>query len=101
MTLAVRRLHTSHTAANIRKLVDEIIEEWDIAPDKVSVVITDNGSNMVAATLNETKDDDNTEEEDSTPPVDETDFLDHELEHDIEFCSLKRFACFSLTLQLV
>ena len=64
----------------------------------MSAVITDNGSNMVAATLNATED---TEEEDSTPPDDETDFLDHELEHDMEFCSLKRIACFSHTLQLV
>ena len=48
-TLAVRRLFTSHTAANIRSAVDEILEEWDIEPSKVSAVITDNGSNMIAA----------------------------------------------------
>ena len=104
VTLAVRRLHTSHTAANIRKLVDEILEEWDIAPDKVSAVITDNGSNMVAAfkaTLDKTEEEDDAEEEDSTPPDEADDFLDHEMEHDIEFCSLKRIACFSHTLQLV
>ena len=101
VTLSICRLHTTHTAANIHKVVDEILEEWDIAPDKVSAVITDNGSNMVAAfkaTLNTTEEDDDVEEEDSTLPDDADDFLDHELEHDIKFHSLKRIACFSHTL---
>lgn len=42
-------LTTPHIAANIQSVVDKIIEEWDIGPNKVSEVITDNGSNMVAA----------------------------------------------------
>ena len=49
ITLAVRRLTTSHTASNIRSLLDDILVEWDILPNKISAVITDNGSNMIAA----------------------------------------------------
>ena len=104
-TLAVRRLFTSHTAANIRSAVDEILEEWDIEPSKVSAVITDNGSNMVAAfktNLSKAEDEEVEEtEERCTPQDDAEDFLDHELEHDIEFTPLRRIACFSHTLQLV
>ena len=93
VTSAVRHLHTSHTAANIRNLVDEILEEWDIAPDKVSAVITINGSNMVAAfksTLDKTEEDNDAK--DFTLPDDADDSLDHEMKHDVKFCSLKRIA---------
>ena len=49
MTLAVRRMPSPHIADHVRELVDAILEEWDIPTSKVKVVITDNGSNMVAA----------------------------------------------------
>ena len=46
VTLAVRRMHSPHTADHVRELVDAILEEWDIPISKVKVVVTDNGSNM-------------------------------------------------------
>ena len=50
----------------------------------------------------EVEDDDFEETEQITTPSDDAeDFIDHEIEHDIEFSSLKRIACFSHTLQLV
>ena len=111
VTLAVRRLTTSHTASNIRSLLDNILVEWDILSSKVSAVITDNGSNMVAGfkanldhfVVYETGNDEDEDEETADPCTqDETeDYLDHEIDHEVEFSSLNRIACFSHTLQLV
>ena len=49
VTLAVRRVTGSHTAVNIRVVLDEILSEWDIGHGEIFAIITDNGSNMVAA----------------------------------------------------
>ena len=51
VTLAVRRMPSPHTGENIRQLVDDIFTEWDIPPQKVAAVITDNGSNMLATLI--------------------------------------------------
>lgn len=48
VTLAVR-IPFPHTGKNIRQLVDHILTEWDIPPQKVAAIITDNGTNMLAA----------------------------------------------------
>ena len=34
---------------NVRGLVIAVLTEWDIPVSKVNVIVTDNGSNMVAA----------------------------------------------------
>ena len=47
--MAVRRMPLPHTAANVRKLIEEVLEEWNIPLSKVFIIVTDNGSNMVAA----------------------------------------------------
>ena len=39
----------SHTAEHIREVVEEVTKEWEIPEKKVRVIVTDNGSNMVAA----------------------------------------------------
>ena len=49
MTLAVRRLPSPHTGDRIEQLVCEVLDEWTISPQKVSAILTDNGSNMVCA----------------------------------------------------
>lgn len=38
-----------HTADNIAKLVEAILVEWNIDKSKIHRILTDNGSNMVAA----------------------------------------------------
>lgn len=49
MTLAVRRLPSPHTGDRIEQLVCEVLDEWNILPQNVSAILTDNGSNMVCA----------------------------------------------------
>ncbi|GAV03835.1 hypothetical protein RvY_14210 [Ramazzottius varieornatus] len=49
MTLACRTFPPPHTAARLFKRTMDILAEWDIAPSKISAMVTDNGSNMVAA----------------------------------------------------
>ena len=117
VTLAVRRITGSHTASNIRDLLDKIISEWGFNHSKISATITDNCSNMVAAIREHLKEHDDTDigdnesddeaydENDGEMDVDvineEQDFLDCEESHDEEFVSYNRMSCFSHTLQLV
>ncbi|GAU88400.1 hypothetical protein RvY_01108 [Ramazzottius varieornatus] len=49
MTLACRTFPSPHTAVRLFKLTMEILTEWEIPPYTISAVVTDNGSNMVAA----------------------------------------------------
>ena len=49
VTLAVRHLPPIHTAVNICAIVEEVLSEWEIPHTKVSAILTDNGSNVVAA----------------------------------------------------
>lgn len=75
-TLAVRKIASPHTVDHIEATVEEFLGEWSIPKDKISAVLTDNGSNMVKAFrewlggLNETSD--NSEEEEmQEEPVEE------------------------------
>ena len=52
MTLAVRLFDHPHTAERMRSLLDVIMKEWDI-DQKLYVIITDNGSNMVKVFWND------------------------------------------------
>ena len=47
-TSAVRVLPSPHTANRIEELVCEVLQNWDIPLQKISAVLTDNGSNMIA-----------------------------------------------------
>lgn len=40
---------TAAHGENIHELVQSILDEWEIPPSKVSAILTDNGSNMIAA----------------------------------------------------
>ena len=83
VTLAVRRMPSPHIADHIRDLVDAILEEWDIPTSTVTVVVTDNGSNMVAAfrtyvaSLDDSQEDGGESEDDSESEVS----LDHNIIH--------------------
>ena len=111
VTLAVRLLPHPHTADNIKKIMDEVLMEWDILLSKVAVVITDNGSNMVKMfkkTVQCTGEDEGETEEDETEEGEEEeiceddDFEEREIDHDLSFeCYCKRLSCFAHTLQLV
>lgn len=47
--LNLKQMAHPHTAHSILNLVDESTEEWGIPKEKILTIITDNGSNMVAA----------------------------------------------------
>ena len=115
VTLAVRRMVSAHTGAYIRKVVDEVLGEWEIHPTKVLASLTDNGSNMVAAfrvqlqVLQDDEDDEEDEEEnmeeqeleEQESDFESIDFEDRECDQAIAFHSLGRISCFAHTLQLV
>ena len=48
-TLAVKTLQSPHTADRIEEEVCHVLEEWEIPQEKARAILTDNGSNMVAA----------------------------------------------------
>ena len=54
-----------HTADNVLQVVQEVLSEWDILPWKVQAILTDNGSNMVAAFKQECSEGDEDEDVDS------------------------------------
>ena len=109
VTLAMRRMPSPHTGDNIRDLVDQVLDEWQIPLSKVSATLTDNGSNMLAAfrtQLSEDDDESDVEDSDSDAALQdidmlEIDFEEQEIEHELAFQSLKRISCFAHTLQLV
>lgn len=47
--LALEQVAHPHTAQIIKACVDKCMQEWGISHEKIITVITDNGSNMVAA----------------------------------------------------
>ena len=62
VTLAVRRMPHPHSAVNIRAIVDEVLEEWNIPHSKVMAILTDNASNMLKAFQQELLNTDSAEE---------------------------------------
>ena len=128
ITLAVRKMSSPHTAVRIAELVKEILEEWDIHETKVHRILTDNGSNMVAAfkiscLANYNKDKEEVEVMQEIPVNEDSDSIDDDsgddsviassLSSDIQefetcevlqqtaFTGYKRSSCFAHTLQLV
>lgn len=117
VTLAVRRMPASHTAINIRHIFEDVLSEWEIPNNKISAILTDNGSNIVAAFKSHfsTIDGDGEDEDiDKSYGIEDDgddksngieseadEFDDLELDHAITFSSFKRVSCFAHTLQLV
>ena len=48
-TIAVRKLPSPHTAERVEEIVDNVLTEWQIPRTKISAMLTDNRSNMIAA----------------------------------------------------
>lgn len=63
--LALEQVAHPHTALSIKACVDKCIQEWAIPKEKILTVITDNGSNMVAAFKHTTAEE--TSSEDDSP----------------------------------
>ena len=101
VTLAMRRMPSPHTAENIRMLVDDILSEWDIPSTMISAIIllTDNGSNMLAAfrspLVHDDEDGGDGDQSDEDDVMDTSVVNDFELDHDLAFYSLKRVSCFA------
>lgn len=106
-----------HAAEHIRQLVEEILDECKLPHDKISVILTDSGSNMVAAfrrrvevVEGESGADEHEEEEEEEQEDDDDgglvdievdDFERKELDHEVTFLSFNRLSCFAHLLQLV
>ena len=52
VTLAVRHFPHPHTADRVLEATKDVLQSWGIDESKISKVLTDNGSNMVAAFRN-------------------------------------------------
>ena len=125
ITLAVRRMPSPHTADAVAEIVEAILAEWKIHKEKVHRILTDNGSNMIAAFKEQTNiegeeelttesdlDEESDDESDNEMEEDDDDLdLDSDTEvenyeqceelHNIAFVGYKRTSCFVHTLQLV
>uniref|UniRef100_A0A1X7SXK3 HAT C-terminal dimerisation domain-containing protein n=1 Tax=Amphimedon queenslandica TaxID=400682 RepID=A0A1X7SXK3_AMPQE len=68
-TLAVKRFTHPHTAERVLQITRDVLRDWEIDVIRVSRIVTDNGSNMVAAfredsqVILEEKEDENAERE--------------------------------------
>lgn len=62
--LALEQVAHPHTAQTIKACVDKCMQEWGISHEKIITVITDNGSNMVAAFKHTTPEGEETTSED-------------------------------------
>ena len=73
----------SHMAEHIKFTLDEVLNEWDIPPTKIMVVITDNGSNMVkvfrqTAVASDDREEENADEKEKDTSDKEEDTSDKE-----------------------
>lgn len=63
--LKLVQLSHPHTADCIKACVDRCTQEWGIPQNKILTVITDHGTNMVAAFKNKEQDDHSSTEDES------------------------------------
>ena len=116
VTLCVRRMPSPHTAEHVRQVVEEVLDEWKLSHDKISVIITDSGSNMVAVfrqrvevggesdrgESEEVEEEQEDSEDEDQAENEEEDFETKELDREGTFMSfINRLACFAHVLQLV
>ena len=74
--IAVRRFESPHTADRVSQLVDTILEEWHIPYYKVFRILTDNGSNMLAAFKQDVQLHKNDEMTDETDDISDLQIID-------------------------
>ena len=128
--LAIRRIHHPTTGENIRIVLEQIINEWDIPRSKIMAVVTDNGSNIIKAfrdlvieaevssedaqEVSDEEDEKELEEDEKEGEEGDKDFEDNvaridnevanfdenEMDHAAHFPLLPRLSCFAHSLQL-
>lgn len=70
-----------HTAQSIKACVDKCLQEWEIPKEKVLTIITDNGSNMVAAFKQTKAEETSSDSEEDSPVV--KNYSDSETDDDL------------------
>lgn len=60
ITFAVKRFPSPHTAARVLEVFESVIEDWKLPVFKIFCVLTDNGSNMLAAFMGDNEREDDT-----------------------------------------
>ncbi len=48
-TLDVKQIAHPHTGKSMAKIITECLKEWGLTKDKVTMIVSDNGANMVKA----------------------------------------------------
>uniref|UniRef100_A0A1X7U5U4 DUF659 domain-containing protein n=1 Tax=Amphimedon queenslandica TaxID=400682 RepID=A0A1X7U5U4_AMPQE len=59
--IALKRFPSPHTGTRIAELIRNIVDGWELPREKLFRVLTDNGSNMVAASKTTNNEDDSIE----------------------------------------
>ncbi|XP_063734729.1 zinc finger BED domain-containing protein 4-like isoform X1 [Eleginops maclovinus] len=100
--LALEQVAHPHTALSIKACVDECIQEWAIPKEKILTVITDNGSNMVAAFKNTTAEETSSEADSpgSETAMESDSEIDDQRYHHVDM-EMARTPCVVHTIQLV
>ncbi|XP_070409744.1 uncharacterized protein [Nothobranchius furzeri] len=101
LLLALEQLDHPHTAQSIKACVEKCMQEWGIPNEKVLSVITDNGSNMVAAFKHSAPEDEDSSSDDPDASIlSESDSKETE-NLQCQDMGMDRMPCVVHTLQLV
>ena len=117
--LSLMSIKHPHTGEKLANCLDECLKKWDISPEKVLLVVTDNGANIIKAvkllqsqydqssdTVEDSEDDENESDEYDTDLDDGSEeAIDGEQDQDNmdlpEYVTFRRMQCMAHTLQLV
>ncbi|XP_024135954.1 uncharacterized protein LOC112151330 [Oryzias melastigma] len=97
--LSLEEVAHPHTAQSIKACVDKCMQEWDVPHEKVMAVITDNGSNMVAAFKSNTSEEEDSSDDSEDPMENFSESEADELRY--HNTNLERIPCVVHSLQLV
>ncbi|XP_056323703.1 zinc finger BED domain-containing protein 4-like [Danio aesculapii] len=98
--LALQQVGHPHTAQAIKACVDKCMQEWTIPKEKILTVITDNGSNMVAAFKNTTAEETSSEDDSPGSTIESDSEIDDQRYRHVDM-ELDRTPCVVHTIQLV
>lgn len=105
-TLAVRDTHANHTSEYLAKLVESVLQDFEINKEQVLCIVTDNATNMLstidkinAATINNMSNEEDSSETDPLITI-EDEFLDDMIEEASKLFPIQHMRCVVHTLQL-